>query len=251
MTERQPPDGSSATAIREMREVLAAEPVAPEKAATGARTNRHRRSRESSNDDAALVQRFLSGDEDAFAALVDCYHPQLIRLALAYVADRATAEEVVQDTWLGVLAALETFEGRSRLKTWIFRILTNRAKTRGVRESRSVPFSSLTNAHEEDEPAVDSARFEPGGSWADPPRRWDDDTPEKLLLRAESMRLLEEAIADLQPNQRAVVTLRDIEGMESEEICNILEISETNQRVLLHRARSSIRRALEGYIGCK
>jgi RNA polymerase sigma-70 factor (ECF subfamily) len=202
-----------------------------------------------SAEDLALVQRLLAGDGAAFASLVDCYHARLLRLAMTFVSDRSAAEEVVQDTWLGVINGLAAFEGRSALKTWIFRILTNRAKTRGVREAHSMPFSSLGNPNNEDEPAVDPSRFLPNGMWADPPRRWDDETPEKLLIRQDAMRRIEEELAKLPPNQRAVLTLRDVEGLDSDEVCSILEISETNQRVLLHRARSKIRHALEEYLG--
>lgn len=202
-----------------------------------------------SGEDLALVRRLVAGDEAAFASLVDRYHARLLRLAMAFVADRSTAEEVVQDTWIGVIDGLPTFEGRSALKTWVFRILTNRAKTRGVRDARAVPFSSLGNPDREHEPAVDPARFQPNGMWANPPRRWDDDTPEKLLMGQETLRRFEEEIARLPPKQRAVVTLRDVEELDSHEVCNILEISETNQRVLLHRARSKLRRALEEYLG--
>ncbi len=201
-----------------------------------------------SADDLALVQRLVAGDEAAFTSLVDRYHARLLRLATTFVSDRTAAEEVVQDTWIGVINGLPAFEGRSALKTWIFRILTNRAKTRGVRDARSVPFSALANPESEHEPAVDPARFQPNGMWADPPHRWDDDTPEKLLMRQEAVRRLKEDIAQLPPNQRAVVTLRDIEGLGSDEVCNILEISETNQRVLLHRARSKLRLGLEEYL---
>lgn len=199
-------------------------------------------------EDAALVKRLLKGDEAAFTGLVDQYHGRLLRLALGFVADRETAEEVVQDTWLAVLTGLPSFEGRSGLKTWIFSILTNRAKTRGRREKRSVPFSAFTNPDSEDEPAVSPSRFTPGGMWSAPPERWAEDTPERLLLRQETRALVDHAIAELPAAQRAVITLRDVEGLDSTEACNILEISETNQRVLLHRARAKIRTALEQYV---
>lgn len=202
-----------------------------------------------SAEDLALVQRLLAGDEASFASLVEGFHSRLIRLAMNFVSDRATAEEVVQDTWLAVISGLQAFERRSALKTWIFRILIKRAKTRGVREARSVPFSALDNPHREDQPAVDPARFQPDGRWGAPPPRWDGDTPEKILLRQDALRRLEEEMARLPPNQRAVLTLRDVEGLGSGEVCNILDISETNQRVLLHRARSRIRHALEEYLG--
>jgi RNA polymerase sigma-70 factor (ECF subfamily) len=164
---------------------------------------------------------------------------------MTFVSDRATAEDVVQDTWLGVMRGLDTFEGRSALNTWIFRILTNRAKSRAVRDARSIPFSSLESHDHEEESAVDPALFQPNGTWADPPRRWNHDTPERLLMRREAVQQLQGAIEELPANQRVVVILRDIEGLDADEVCNILEISETNQRVLLHRARSKLRRALE------
>jgi RNA polymerase sigma-70 factor (ECF subfamily) len=137
-------------------------------------------------EDFALVRRLVAGDASAFALLVDRYHGRLLRLAMTFVSDRAAAEDVVQDTWLGVMRGLETFEGRSALSTWIFRILTNRAKTRALRDARSLPFSALDSPDQEHEPAVDPARFQPNGAWADPPRRWDDDTPEKLLMKQEA-----------------------------------------------------------------
>jgi len=199
-------------------------------------------------DDSVLLRRLLDGDEASFTGLVDQYHGRLVRLARSFVKDQATAEEVVQETWLGVLKGLPRFEGRSALKTWIFRILVNRAKTRGVREARTVPFSELGDPEGGAEPAVDPARFRPSGRWADPPRRWEDDTPETLLLRAEARRHLEAAIERLPARQRAVLVLRDIERVSAAEVCNILGIADTNQRVLLHRARSALHRALERYL---
>lgn len=201
-----------------------------------------------SSEDAALVKRLLEGDERAFAGLVERYHGRLLRLALLFVSDRASAEEVVQDTWLAVLTGLRAFEGRSGLKTWIFSILTNRAKTRGRREKRSIPFSALAGQHPADEPAVPPNRFTGNGSWSVPPERWDEDTPEQVLLRHETRALIDQAIAELPAGQRAVISLRDVEGLDAEEVCNVLEISETNQRVLLHRARGKIRAALEGHL---
>ncbi len=197
------------------------------------------------SEDLDLVERLLAGDEQAFAALVRRYQGPLLRLALVFVANRETAEEVVQETWLGVLNGLPTFEGRSALKTWIFRILINRARTRGSREARSIPFSSLKEPESEEGPAVDPARFGPDGMWADPPRPWKEQSPEGLLLRGEAIAALQKAITELPPNLRAVVTLRDIEGLSSGDTCNALDISETNQRVLLHRARAKLRTALE------
>lgn len=199
-------------------------------------------------NDAALVERLIQGDEAAFTELVEAWHGRLLRLALLFVADRASAEEVVQDTWLAVLTGLRAFEGRSSLKTWIFSILTNRAKTRGQRDKRFVPFSALSGQHAQEDPAVSPSRFTPSGSWSAPPEQWDEDTPERLLLRHETRALIDQTIAGLPPGQRAVVTLRDVEGLDSTEACNILEISETNQRVLLHRARARIRTALEQHV---
>ena len=206
-----------------------------------------------STEEAQLIAALRAGDEAAFERLIDQYHSSLLRLAMMYVSSRAVAEDVVQETWVGVLQGLSRFEGRSSLKTWIFRILTNRAKTRGQREHRSVPFSALGGADDEaDEPAVDPARFKPAhdpgaGWWVSYPRSWEHE-PEDRLLNQETQGVLRRAIEALPANQREVITLRDIEGWSSEEVCNILEITETNQRVLLHRARSKARRALEQYL---
>lgn len=198
--------------------------------------------------DADLLGALRRGDEDAFAALVERYHAALVRLALTYVRDRAVAEEVAQETWLGVLRGLDRFEGRSSLKTWIFRILTNTAKTRGVRERRTVAFSSLARGDEESAvEIVGPQRFAADGSWAEPPQSWDE-LPESRLLAGETRARIEEAIAALPHVQRAVITLRDVEGWEAEEVCELLGLSDGNQRVLLHRARTSVRRALAGYL---
>jgi RNA polymerase sigma-70 factor (ECF subfamily) len=175
---------------------------------------------------------------------VDKYGPSLLRLAQLYVSSRAVAEEVVQETWLAVLTGIERFEGRSSLKTWLFRILTNKAKTRGQREGRTLPFSSLASDGDEDQTAVAVERFARGGAWATPPRG----VPEERLLAGETRARVEQAISALPPNQRAVITLRDVEGLSAEEACNVLGISETNQRVLLHRARAKVRTALERYL---
>ena len=168
---------------------------------------------------------------------------------MLYVSTRAVAEEVVQETWLAVLTGLERFEGRSSLKTWLFRILSNKAKTRGQREGRTLPFSSLATDGDESETAVDVDRFvgpdhRHSGHWATPPRG----VPEERLLAGEARTRIEEAIATLPPNQRAVITLRDVEGLSAEEACSVLGLSETNQRVLLHRARSKVRAAFERYL---
>lgn len=197
--------------------------------------------------DLGLVARLRAGEEPALTELVRRYQGVLLALALAMLPNRATAEEVVQDTWACAIDGLASFEGRSSLKTWICRILANRAKSRLIREARSVPFTALTSS-DSDHPAVDPDRFSPDGRWADPPRSWNNETPEKLLMRRQAMGCLEKALQELPAAQRAVVTLRDIEGLDSDEVCNVLDIRETNQRVLLHRARSKLRRALEEHL---
>jgi RNA polymerase sigma-70 factor (ECF subfamily) len=173
----------------------------------------------------------------------------MLRIALLYVPTRAAAEDVVQETWLAVLTGLERFEGRSTLKTWLFRILTNKAKTRGRREGRTLPFSAFAADGDEGETAVEADRFlgpesRHAGGWAAPPRG----VPEERLLAGEAGGRIADAIASLPPNQRAVITLRDVEGLSAEETCNVLGLSETNQRVLLHRARSKVRAAFERYL---
>ena len=195
-------------------------------------------------DDAALVDRLRAGDEAAFAELVRLYHPSLLRFARLFVSSPAVAEDVVQETWLGVLRGIGRFEGRSSLKTWIFRILANTAKTRAQREGRSVPFSALEDAEGSFEPAVERARFTGAGYWAVPPPEW----PEERLLGAETRSVIARAIEALPQTQRAVISLRDVEGWSAEEVRNALDLSETNQRVLLHRARAKVRRALEQYL---
>jgi RNA polymerase sigma-70 factor (ECF subfamily) len=204
--------------------------------------------------DLALVEALRAGDENAFMMLVERYQPAMLRIALMYVSTRAVAEDVVQDAWVGVLKGLDGFEGRSSLRTWIFRILVNTAKTRGQREARSVPFSSVWAADPEVEPSVDPDRFlplgHPGspGRWAEPPLGWAS-TPEERLLSKETLAEVSRAIDALPPNQREVITMRDVLGWTSADVRNALDISETNQRVLLHRARAKVRRALEGYLG--
>ena len=196
------------------------------------------------DEDAGLLRALRAGDEAAFTALVEKYGPSLLRVAQLFVSSRAVAEEVVADTWLAVVTGLERFEERSSLKTWLFRILTNKAKTRGQRESRTLPFSSFVGDGDEDETAVDIDRFARSGDWTAPPRG----IPEERLLAGEARSVIESAIAALPENQRAVVTLRDVEGLSAEEACNVLGLSETNQRVLLHRARAKVRAAFERYV---
>jgi RNA polymerase sigma-70 factor (ECF subfamily) len=196
-----------------------------------------------------LLAKLRQGDEAAFTRLLSTHHRALRRLARMFVSSDASAEEVVQDTWLAVLDGLRFFEERSSLKTWIFRILVNRAKTKGVREGRTIPFSAVGDGDDPPpDPAVDPGRFDERGMWSAPPEKWEEGTPEKLLLRKEIAGFLEQALAALPERQRAVVTLRDVEGWSSEEVCNVLELNETNQRVLLHRARSRLRASLEQFM---
>src|SRR4051794_18660962 len=199
--------------------------------------------------DAEIVAALKRGDESVFAELVDEYSPGLLRMARMFVRDRAVAEDVVQDTWIGVLRGIDRFEGRSSLKTWIYRILINTAKTRGQRESRSIPFSAAGSA---DEPAVDPDRFlgpdhRWAGGWMLGPAEWQ--TPEEELLQGETRDAILEAIEQLPDAQRIVITMRDVEGFGSDEVAEALDISEGNQRVLLHRARSKVRRAIEEHLG--
>ena len=205
----------------------------------------HNRPQAATDPDSALLERLRRGDERAFMELVERYHAALVRLAQSFVPSRAVAEEVAQETWLGVLNGLDRFEGRSSLKTWIFRILVNRAKTRGERESRSVPFSALETA--EGEPAVDPDRFGADGGWVSPPRPWGGGPVERLLA-GEARGVIDAAIEKLPPAQRRVITLRDIEGLGADETRELLDLSDGNQRVLLHRARSKVRQALEEYL---
>jgi RNA polymerase sigma-70 factor (ECF subfamily) len=206
-----------------------------------------------SSGDRELLEDLRRGDESAFVRLVEYHHAAMLRLAMSYVGDRAVAEEVVQDTWLGILRGLDGFEGRSSLKTWMFHILANQAKTRAQREARTIAFSALAPADADgDEPAVAPECFLPAdhpywpGHWASPLQPWGD-VPEARILSQETRERLDRAIEALPPAQHQVITLRDIEGWTTEEICNLLQISETNQRVLLHRARSKVRQALEQY----
>jgi RNA polymerase sigma-70 factor (ECF subfamily) len=199
--------------------------------------------------DTEIVAALKRGDESVFAELVDAYSPGLMRMAQMFVRDRAVAEEVVQETWLGVLRGIDRFEGRSSLKTWIFRILMNTAKTRAQREARSIPFSAAVR---DDEPSVDPDRFlgpdhRCAGAWMMGPSDWR--TPEEELLQGETREAILHAIDQLPESQRAVITLRDVEGFPAEEVSAALGISDGNQRVLLHRARSKVRRAIEEQLG--
>ena len=203
-------------------------------------------------EEEALVARLRGGDERAFMELVATYGPLMMRMARSHVRTPSVAEEVVQEAWVGVLAGLDRFEGRSSLKTWIMRIVVNRAKTRGEREARCVPFSSLAEPGDSGS-AVDPARFLPDthpqwpGHWAVPPQSWAS-VPEERLAARETIELIRGAIRDLPLRQQQVIVLRDVEGWEAEDVCAALGVSEGNQRVLLHRARSKVRAELESYL---
>ncbi len=188
--------------------------------------------------DAELVERLRRGEEAAFAELFDAYHSAIVRVATAFVKSPSIAEEIAQDTWVAVVDSLDSFEGRAAIKTWIMRIAINRAKTRAVRDGRQVPLE------DEEQPSVDPSRFGSFRQFKQMPLRWDE-TPETLVSRSEVRQAVELAIEELPAPQRAVVTLRDLEGWSSEEVCNALDVSESNQRVLLHRGRGRVRAALE------
>jgi RNA polymerase sigma-70 factor, ECF subfamily len=197
--------------------------------------------------EAQLVARLRSGDERAFEGLVEEYYGTMLAVARTYVKTRAVAEEVVQEAWIGVLKGLDRFEGRSSLKTWILRIVVNIAMTRGTREARSVPFATL--APEGEESAVDPERFRGAedafpGHWQAYPGDWSA-LPEERLLGRETLDVIARAIDALPAAQRTVITLRDIQGCNAEEVCETLDVTDANQRVLLHRARSRVRAALE------
>jgi RNA polymerase sigma-70 factor (ECF subfamily) len=199
----------------------------------------------------SLIAALRSGDQSAFTLVVDTYHARMLRVALAYISDGAVAEEIVQETWVRVLRSIDRFEARSTLKTWIFRILVNTALSWVTRERRSTPFSCLAVEDADSQPAVEPERFRPAdalwpGHWNSFPASWST-TPETRLLSGETLAHIRAAIEDLPAGQKAVITLRDIEGWSADEVCNVLQISESNQRVLLHRGRSRVRRALERY----
>jgi RNA polymerase sigma-70 factor (ECF subfamily) len=200
--------------------------------------------------EADLLARLRSGDEAAFEALVARHYATMLAVAQSYVKGRSVAEEVVQETWLAVIRGLDRFEGRSSLKTWILSILVNQAKTRGTREARVLPFASL--AAEDDAPAVAPERFRgpdhqyPGG-WREFPARWHV-SAETAVQDRETLRVAMRAIAELPPAQQTVIRMRDVQGYSSEEVCATLDVSEANQRVLLHRARSRVRAALEAHL---
>ena len=197
-----------------------------------------------------LVQALRAGDQDAFRALVESHYATMKRLARSYVHCDVRAEEVVQETWLAVVRGIASFEERSALSTWIYSILVNKARRYATRESRTLPFSSIGRLDQSD-PAVDPDRFQGDedewpGHWATPPRPWQK--PDRRLLSLEMRSRLRDALEGLPERQRAVVALRDVEGMSAEEVCELMELSPENQRVLLHRGRARLRERLEPYV---
>jgi RNA polymerase sigma-70 factor, ECF subfamily len=202
---------------------------------------RPRRDGSSDRQDGALLARLRAGEEDAFVALVNRHHGALLRLARTFVSSDAIAEEVVQDTWLAALRGLDRFEGRSSFKTWLLQILVNRARSTGVREHRSVAVGDAG-------PVVDRARFDASGAWMSPPQHWVQDSDDRLLAEGLAPQI-QMTLDELPPRQREVVLLRDVDGLSSQEVCEVLDISEGNQRVLLHRGRSRLRESLEAELG--
>jgi RNA polymerase sigma-70 factor (ECF subfamily) len=204
------------------------------------------------DDERVLLERLRQGEEAAFDSLVTKHHGALVRMARSFVADRDVAEEVVQDTWMTVIQTLDRFEGRSSLRSWMFGIVIHKAKDRGVREKRHTTFSALAPMDGESEDTVDPARFQRSGEWAGhwafPPRSWDDQTPEKLLASKQAIAAMQRAIDELPPTLKTVLILRDVEGVDSADACDMLKITETNLYVRLHRARERVRQAVETYL---
>ena len=189
--------------------------------------------------DLELLARLRAGDEEAFVALVARYQQPMLRFARSYVPSRAIAEEAVQDTWMGVVKGIENFEGRSSFKTWLYRILVNRARSAGAREHRH----STSGPHH----AVDPIRFDASGQWADPVERWNQDAEDRLDAATWGP-ILQSGLEDLPARQRQVVMLRDIDGLSGDEVCGLLGLSAGNQRILLHRGRTRLREILESQI---
>jgi RNA polymerase sigma-70 factor, ECF subfamily len=191
--------------------------------------------------DSGLVERLRAGDEQAFVELAEKYQGAMLSLARGHVPSVAVAEEAVQDAWVGVLRGIGRFEWRSSFRTWLFRIVVNRAVSAGIRERRSVPVDDMG-------PVVDASRFDAGGTWRVPLEPWTDQADDKLIAAKISARILT-AIDDLPPRQREVVILRDVQGLSSEEVCAVLDLSQANQRVLLHRGRGRLRQVVESEFG--
>jgi RNA polymerase sigma-70 factor, ECF subfamily len=204
-------------------------------------------------DDPAFLAQLRQGDQAAFRRLIRRYHGSLVSVATAIIGSRAQAEEVVQDAWLAVFSGIGRFEGRSSLTTWLFRIVLNRARTRISRESRMVGLPSILDGSQPGaaggQRAVDASEFKPDGHWIDAPRLWDELSPERVVSGRQLWDHVQTVIDALPAGQRAVITLRDMEGLEAEETCALLGISAENQRVLLHRARGRIRKAVDQLVG--
>lgn len=195
------------------------------------------------------LEALRSGDEVAFQSLIQRYHGPMLRLAMTYVGDRGVAEDVVQESWLTCLRSLDRFEGRSSLKTWLFGILVNVARSRRRKESRILPFASIFRRDDSDSrrPTVDRSRFGSDGMWSDGPHSWDN-IPESKVLGAETLQHVRSAIDALPPKQREVILLRDVAGFDANEVSSLLGISPANERVRLHRARATVRQKLEEYL---
>lgn len=213
--------------------------------------------KQAADPEVSLIQALRNGDEDAFRLLVGRLHTSLIRTAIQYVRCPEAAEDVVQETWVGFLLSVDRFEGRCSVKTWLFRILFNKAKTRAAKDQRFVPFSSLAARESASaDTAVDPSCFYDDandgrvGLWAGRSGEWHSD-PERVLLDQETLEAVKQAIAQLPPAQGTVMLMRDVEGMSSREVCNALGITATNQRVLLHRARAKVRNALASRYGAE
>lgn len=197
--------------------------------------------------DQNFVERLREGDEAAFSQLVDEFHQSMVRLAAVFVADESLAEEIVQETWLAVINGIDNFEERSSLKTWIYAILTNKARKRGKRDARVKPWSAIFESSIDEEVSPLSERFNSKGRWAKPPAAWSVG-PEERLMKDDLLKAIKSAIESLPASQRAVVRLRDVEGLSAAEACEVLDISDGNQRVLLHRGRVKIREEVEKYL---
>ena len=192
-----------------------------------------------------IVERLRSGDEAAFRLLVRKYHAPMVSFARSFLRDRSAAEEAVQDSWIAVMSGIAAFEGRSSLKSWMFAIVANKARTKAKRDGRMVPFADFGGP---DEPAVDAERFTAEGSWQSPPASWAGITPERIVAGRQLLAHVIAVLDTLPAAQRTVVTLRDIEGLDAPDVCAVLEISEANQRILLHRGRSRVRQAIENLL---
>ncbi len=200
------------------------------------------RAAESAIDSEELLGRLRRGDEAAFRILVRRHHTSMVGFARSFLRDRFAAEEAVQDSWIAVMSGVEGFEGRSSLKSWIFAIVANKARTKAKRDGRTRPFSDFGSA---DEPAVDAERFTAEGSWEHAPNSWSDLNPERIVAGRQLLAHVMAMLETLPAAQRMVVTLRDLEGLSAPEVCDVLEITEANQRILLHRGRSRVRQAIE------